>query len=357
MVRRSQKVRLVDVARAAGVSAATVSRILGGRAAVTPAMRDRVIKAAVKLGFDLGRGKKSRIIAFLLSNRAVLHPFHSSVLVGAEAYCAEHDYALLFLPYQYSVDASADDLNLPEILQRSQIVSGVIVAGTNSRELLNLLTRRGIPWVVLGNNIIGESKDDRRAAVFFDDIRGAYELTRYLQSLGHREIGFVGNLRLPWYARRFRGYQQAMQEANLVIRTNELSSREGEEMGYLGTKLMLQQWPSLTAVFAGDDSSARGACNAARDSGLRIPENLSVAGFNDTLEAAALHPSLTSVHVFTDEVGRQLAELLLKIIARPDLSVEAVTLPTQLVKRESCAPPRTGGASSGPGAISIVNLK
>jgi DNA-binding LacI/PurR family transcriptional regulator len=339
MVRRSQKVRLVDVARAANVSAATVSRMIGRRAGVTPGMRDRVIKAAVKLGFDLGRGRKSRIIAFLLSNRGVLHPFHSSVLVGAEAYCAEHDYALLFLPFQYSVDATVDDLNLPEILQRPQIVSGVIVAGTNSVDLLHLLTRRGIPWVVLGNNITGESKEQQSSAVFFDDVRGAYELTRYLQSLGHREIGFVGNVRLPWYARRFRGYQQAMQEAKLKIRTNELSSREGEEMGYLATKLMLQEWPSLTAIFAGDDSSARGACNAARDSGLTIPGDLSVAGFNDTLEATALHPSLTSVHVFTDELGRQLADLLLKRIARPDLPGDVVTLPTQLVKRESCGPP------------------
>jgi DNA-binding LacI/PurR family transcriptional regulator len=356
MARRSQKVRLIDVARAAGVSPATVSRIIGGQAVVTPEMRDRVIKAAVKLGFDLGRTKKSRIIAFLLSNRAVLHPFHSAVLVGAESYCAEHDYALLFLPYQYSLDASVVALNLPEILQRPQIVSGVIVAGTNSRELLQLLTRRGVPWVVLGNNIIGESKDEQRGAVFFDDVRGAYELTRYLQSLGHREIGFVGNLRLPWYARRFRGYQQAMQEANLNVRTNELSSREGEEMGYLGTKLILQQWPSTTAIFAGDDSSARGACNAARDTGLSIPENLSVAGFNDTLEAAALHPPLTSVHVFTDEVGRQLAELLLKTIARPDLPPEVVTLPTQLVRRESCAPPHSQSASNRPAPVPITTI-
>jgi DNA-binding LacI/PurR family transcriptional regulator len=224
-------------------------------------------------------------------------------------------------------------------LQHRQIVSGAIVAGTNSQQLLNVLTRRGIPWVVLGNNVIGEMNEEQSdAAVFFDDVQGAYELTRYLQSLGHREIGFVGNLRLPWYARRCNGYRKAMDEAGLPARVNELSSREGEEMGYLATKLMLQKSPSLTAIFAGDDSSARGACNAIRDSGLSIPEDLSVAGFNDTLEASSLHPPLTSVHVFTDELGRQLAELLLKRIARPDLPARAVTLPTQLVKRNSCGP-------------------
>ena len=193
--------------------------------------------------------------------------------------------------------------------------------------------------MVLGNNVIGDPKEEQAGAVFFDDVVGSYELTRYLLALGHREIGFVGNLRLPWYARRFRGYQKAMEEAGFKLHVNELSSRDGEEMGYLATKLMLQQSPSLTAIFAGDDSSARGACNAARDSGLAIPGDLSIAGFNDTLEASSLQPPLTSVHVFTDELGRQLAELLLKSIARPDLPLKTVTLPTQLVKRESCGPP------------------
>jgi DNA-binding LacI/PurR family transcriptional regulator len=320
--------------------------LIGGRANVTPETRDRVIKAAVRLGFDLDRGRKSRIIAFLLSNRGVLHSFHSSVLMGAQAYCTEYNYGLLFLPIQYPTDASSKELSLPEILQRGQVVAGTIVAGTNSRELLHLLTNRGIPWVVLGNNVMGELKEEQSPAVFFDDICGAYELTQYLQSLGHREIGFVGNLRLPWYARRFRGYKKAMEEAGLKVQANELSTREGEEMGYLATKLMLQRSPALTAIFAGDDSSARGAYNAARDSGLTIPGDLSIAGFNDTLEASSLHPALTTVHVFTEEVGRQLAELLLNRIARPDLPPKGVTLPTQLVRRQSCGPARSNQGDS-----------
>jgi len=119
-----------------------------------------------------------------------------------------------------------------------------------------------------------------------------------------------------------------MREAKLQVHASELQSREGEEMGYLAAKLVLQQ--SLpTAIFAGDDAAARGVYKAARDRGLSIPEDLSVAGFNDTPEAAALHPPLTSVHVFTDELGKQLAEVLLKRITRPDLVVRDLTLPTQ----------------------------
>ncbi len=335
---RPKKVKLVDVARAANVSVSTVSRFVTGRTGITPELRGRVVKAAVRLGFDLERGKKSRIIAFLLSNREVLHPFHSSVLMGAEEYCAERDYGLLFLPFRYSANVPSQELALPDILQRHQFVCGVIVAGTNSQNLLDLLRRRGIPHVVLGNNVMGDLPEGQTGAVYFDDVGGAYELTRYLLSLGHRQIGFVGNINLPWYARRYQGYEKAMTAAGLSPRASEINSQEGEEMGYLATKLLLRQAIPPTAVFAGDDAAARGAFKAARDSGLNIPGDLSVAGFNDTSEASALHPPLTSVRVFADELGKQLAELLLKQIARPDVRGQAITLPTQVIRRESCGP-------------------
>jgi DNA-binding LacI/PurR family transcriptional regulator len=338
-MKRSTKVKLIDVARAANVSAATVSRLVSGQASLDPHTRDRVLKAAVKLGFDLERGKKSRIIAFLLSNRGVLHPFHSSVLMGVEAYCAEQNYALLFLPFQYSTNAPAEELRLPEILQRSRMISGVIAAGTNSQSLLDLLTRRGIPWVGLGNNVIGEVPQAQTGLVYFDDLTGSYELTRYLLSLRHRQIAFIGNLNLPWYARRHEGYRRAMAEAGLTCQVSELNSREGEEMGYLAAKLLFQQSTMPTAIFAGDDTAARGVYNAARDIGISIPEKLSVVGFNDTPDAPALQPPLTSVRVFTDELGKQLAESLLKRIARPDLPLRDLTLPTQIVRRESCSAP------------------
>jgi len=318
---------------------ATVSRVANGKENVTPRLRERVIKAAVKLGFDLN-SKKSRIVAFILSNRAVLHAFHSMVLVGAEAYCAANNYGVLFLPLQYSSRTPWQDLDVPKILQHREIIRAVIVAGTNSQNLLDLLTRWGIPFVVLGNNVLGEWKSEDCGAVYFDDIDGAYEMTRYLLSLGHHKIWYVGNCRLPWFERRREGYRRAMEEAGLTPRIGDLDldSHNGEDIGYLATKSILKRGEAVTAIFAGEDAAARGAYKAIQDAGLRIPRDISVAGFNDTAEASALNPPLSSVRVFTDQVGKQMAELVLKRVSRPDLPPEVITIPTQLVKRESCVP-------------------
>ena len=333
------KVRIEDVARAAGLSNATVSRVLNGSERVRPNLHERVMKAAAKLGFDLNRKTDSRIVAFLLSNRAVLHPFHSAVLVGAEVHCAANDVGVLFLPLQYSSKVPWKELHIPPLLKNRKIVRGVIAAGTNSQNLLDALADRGLPVVCLGNNMVGSWQKDMCSAVFFDDVGGAHEATSYLLSLCHKHIWYIGNCQLTWFARRSEGYRRAMEEAGLPPLIRDLSVDNVEDLGYLATKSILSEGRPITAILAGDDTAARGAYRALADHGLRIPSDVSVIGVNDTMEASALIPPLTSVRVFTDQLGKQMAELLLRRISRLDLKPQAVTLPTQLIRRESCAPP------------------
>ena len=338
MRRPSHKVGLEEVAREARVSMATVSRVANGSYSVTPRLRERVNRAASKLGFDLHGKNKSKIIAFILSNRAVLHPFHSAVLVGAEAYCAAHEYGLLFLPVRYSGNVPWRDLHLPQVLQRHDVIRGAIVAGTNSQNLLDFLTQKGVGFVVLGNNVADDWHKEGCSAVYFDDIDGAYGLTRYLLSLGHRRMSFVGNCRMPWYLRRFEGFRKAVEEAGFAPIKNDVDSEDAEDIGFLATKSILKTHERVTAIFAGDDTAARGVYKALQEAGLRIPDDISVAGFNDIPEAAGMNPALTTVRVFTDQVGRQMAELVLKKIVQPESGPEVITVPTQLMKRESCGP-------------------
>lgn len=330
------RVRVQDVARAAGLSIATASRVLNGSGRVGSKLHERVIQTAIKLGFNVADKNDSRIVAFLLSNRPVLHPFHSAVLVGTEAHCAANDFGVLFLPLQYSPKLPWRQLALPRLLQNRRIVRGVIAAGTNSQNLLDALMDRRLPIVCLGNNIVGNWDSDKYNAVFFDDIGGTQEATTYLQSLGHRDIWYIGNRRHVWFARRSKGYCQAMEEAGLTPLIRDMNIDDSDDLGYLATKSILSEGQAITAILAGEDTIARGAYRALADHGLKIPADVSVVGVNDTIEASALLPPLTSVHVFTDQIGKQMAELLLKQISRLDVKPQAVTLPTRLIRRESC---------------------
>jgi DNA-binding LacI/PurR family transcriptional regulator len=332
-----QKHTIKDVAKLAGVSIATVSRVATGSSRVSRAVAQRVLKAAADLGVDLSRRSKGRVIAFMLSNRGMLHPFHSHILVEAEAHCSGNDWSTLFLTLTYSPTARWRDLHIPRILERRDLVSGFIIAGTNFQNLLDRLDHERWPFAVLGNNVLGEWRPEKHDVVWFDDTQGAIDLTRYLQSLGHRDIWFVGNTRLPWFARRYSGYCHAMREAGLEGHLSEVDTEKDQDLGYLATKSLLARNAPVSAIFAGGDHPAEGVCRALRDCGLRIPEDVSVAGFDDVV-AMLLHPPLTTVHVFTEQIGKKLAQMVLNRIEHPYLEPQHATIPTQLVRRDSCRP-------------------
>jgi DNA-binding LacI/PurR family transcriptional regulator len=173
--------------------------------------------------------------------------------------------------------------------------------------------------------------------VFADDIQGAFDMTRYLITLGHRNIAFVGNLRLPWFARCYGGYQRAMDEAGLPQLLNSTDSEDDVESGYLGTKSLMARHENVTAILAGDDPTAHGVYKALRDSGLRIPEDVSVCGCNDTVGSWG-HPPLTTIREFPEQLGKQLARVVLNRIESPGIEPQRIVVPTELIKRDSCRP-------------------
>ncbi len=328
---------LEDVARAAKVSPATVSRVMNRTARVSALAERRVRAAADRLGFDLRRNTRL-LVAFLLANRSLLHPFHSHVLAAAEAYCAEQKYSTLYFPLYYPGNVHWRQLHLPRILERRESVDGFILAGVNHQNLLDLLTHIGVPFVVFGDTVQGEWRSEEYDCVDVDDTAGAFEATRHLQALGHTRIWYVANTRLAWFARRRRGYADAMERAGLEPLIGHLDSENEHEVGYLATKQILARGEDVHAIFGGSDATCHGVYAALREAGLRIPEDVSVAGFNDTPEATVLHPALTTVRLFPEQIGRALGELLLERIAHPALPRQHRILPNQVVRRESCQP-------------------
>lgn len=326
-----------DVAKLAGVSNATVSRVATGSSRVSREVTQKVRAAAASLQVELSRRNKGKVVAFILSNRAMLHPFHSHILVEAEAHCAQNGWSMLFLRLNYSTSAHWRDLHIPWIPERGDLVSGFLVAGTNSQNLLDLLDHERIPFAVLGNNVVGNWNPEKHDSVWFDDTQGATELTRYLHSLGHRDIWFIGNTRYPWFSRRYEGYCMAMRDRGLEPHISEVDTDNDQKLGYLAAKSLLAKNVPVSAIFTGSDSTLGGVCEALRDCGLRIPEDISVAGFND-IESVRSHPPMTTVHVFTEQIGKELAQMVLKRIEYHCIEPQRVMIPTQVVKRESCRP-------------------
>lgn len=333
------KAGLREVAAAASVSMATVSRVLNGNPRVARDIQRSVWREAKKLGLDPSARNKTKTLAFLLSNRAMLHAFHSRILSGAEAHCAANGWDMVFLSFKYSLHLPWTELHLPKVVQRQDMVRAVVLAGTNSVDLLKLLSDKGIPLVVLGNNVVGGLQDLRNHdTVFADDIQGGQDATRYLIGLGHRNIGFVGNTRLPWFARCFQGYRSAIEQHGLLVRESGADSENETESGYLGAKSLLARDPSITAILAGNDPTAHGVYKALRDRGLRIPDDVSVIGCDDTV-GMWLSPALSTTREFPEQLGKQLVELALRRIAHPEEEPQSVLIPTQFVKRDSCGPP------------------
>ena len=335
---KKKKYSFKDLARKADVSVATVSRVARGHLSVDAEIQRRVRQAAEELGLSLEnqRHERSTIVAFMLSNRDVHHTFQSMILLGAEAYCAAHDRELLFLSSHYPVSASASELHLPRVLNRRTLVRGVILSGTNSAEILHVLKIQKIPFAVLGNNVIGEWNPADHNAVFSDDVQGAYDLTLQLIADGHRDIWFIGDLSLPWYRRCAEGHQRAILQAGLVPHFSEIRS-DDQRLGYLAMRSILSRNEPVTAIFAGSDQIARGVYEALREGRLRIPDDVSVVGFNDT-EGALMDPPLTTVREFPEELGQHLAEFLLKSLDEPDGEPKQLTIPTRVIVRKSTRP-------------------
>src|SRR5260370_10400061 len=179
-------VAIKDVAVRAKVAVGTVSRVINGRDNVDPKLRSRVQKAIQDLGYRpnaraqaLSRNA-SPILSFILSNRTFVHPFHSQVLQGVEQYCSNAGYFVLFTHFDYPAATTPEALRLPGVLQTHGIADCVIVSGTNYDSSLHALHKLDIPYLVLGNNLIGDHPRPAFDPLRFDQIGGALESTVYL---------------------------------------------------------------------------------------------------------------------------------------------------------------------------------
>jgi DNA-binding LacI/PurR family transcriptional regulator len=341
-----QKTTIKDVAREAGVSVATVSRVLS-RTGYYDEDTARKVRAAVQvLGYRRNvhwqrlSQNASRTICFLLGNRPSLNSMQTRILVACERVCQESGYELVFSHLEYGTGLKPAAVPLPRMLAEEGLADGAILIGRHSANLLQVLGAASFPWVLLGNNYEGVAGALRHNTVSYDDEAGCFEAASYLARLGHRHIAFCGNLAVPWFARRHSGFARAARQHGFqALVAGEDWNVRGIEYGRLAAAEMLRRADPPTAILASNDEIAAGVWKELAQRGLRIPREMSLCGFGDREEFQILEPSLTTIAVFPENLGDGLARMLLGRLEHPESPAESRMHPCQLVERASCAPP------------------
>ncbi|MDR7588845.1 MAG: LacI family DNA-binding transcriptional regulator [Armatimonadota bacterium] len=325
-----------DVARRAGVSVATVSRVVNHSAhRVSPQTRRRVLEAVRALGYQANviaqslKKRASRTVALIVPD--ISNPFFPAIARGIEDVASQHGYAVLLCNTYEDLARERAYLDL----LRKRWVDGVIfaTAGTNTAHL-RALRREGRPVVLVARDVDGVRID----AVLVDNYHGAYEATAHLLRLGHRRIAHIaGPASVRVAQERRRGYEQALADAGLP-RDGALVG-EGDftaDGGRRAVEAWLRRRADITAIVAANDLMAIGALEVLRAAGRRVPEDVAVVGFDDITFASLVSPALTTVAQPKYLMGQLAMQRLLELMAGESPAGRRIVLEPQLIVRDSC---------------------
>jgi LacI family transcriptional regulator len=333
----SGNVTIVDVAHEAGVSYTTVSRVLNNKQNVSPDTRERVLGAMTRLGYVVDQrarslaGGRSQVIGLLVHDAGT--SYIGEIIRGIDSELSSAQYELLLYTTHRR---KTKESTYVAMLTRGLADGLLLVLPRNPGAYLQTLREYRCPHVLIDHRGV----DEVTPAVAADNREGARNATTYLIEQGHRRIGFVtGALDQICAQDRLAGYRAALADHGISFDAELVFEGDFfQPLGYQGASLLLELTDPPTAIFASNDVSAFGVMEAVREHSLRIPEDISVLGFDDIPQAAHVHPALTTVRQPLEDMGRVATRMLLEYISHPDRAVERVELPTQLVVRQSCKP-------------------
>jgi len=343
---RPPTVTIRDVARLAGVSPMTVSRVINGSARVSIAARGRVEQAIDDLGYvpsRLARGlsaQRTGTIALIVPD--VANPFFTLIVRGAEESARRAGFGVILCDTRSDLSVERDAIE--EMMAHR--VEGILVAPVSdrSRDHLQRLATFGIPFVLIDRTVPGIDVD----AVLGDSFEGARRLVDHLVSLGHRRIGLIIETDEVSTARdRRRGYRAALDAAGIAFDPLlVVEASVDPDGGIQGMRRLLELEDRPTAVFTVNNLVALGAIEAARAAGLEVPDDIALVCFDDIEYASRLYPFLTVMEQPAETFGSLGAQLLLERIGRraPERP-RVVVLPAEFVVRRSCGAAQRAGAT------------
>jgi len=332
-----------DVARIAGVSIATVSRCINDRERVRESTRKRVENAISATGYrpntlaqSFRRGKSHIIMVVLPS---VGDPFFTDVMRGIRTVAEGRGYSLLINETQVNT-MTADEIGAMIV---SSHVDGIVLLASMSpfgTEVLSERSHRALP-IVIGCETISPELSGF-PGVHIDNVGAASEATEYLLKMGHRNIAFIDGQESSLLTRdRKSGYRLAMRKANIAIEDGWVQEGKMTLDGAIeATRILLEHRNRPTAIFCANDEMAMGCMHAVKAAGLKIPEDISVLGFDDVRYAGILDPPLTTIRQPAEEIGeRVMHRLLSEIEDGRSQSAPTELVHHELIIRESVAPP------------------
>jgi LacI family transcriptional regulator len=338
-----------DVARQAGVDPSTVSRVLNNRLRkpVLPTTAERIRQAARELGYAphasaralvLRRTHTIGLICFEISD-----PYFSALAQAVQSRLEAQGYLLIVCSANSQGEREAAYARL---LSESR-VDGVLVAGTTGvspRVMRDLMKERSIPIVAAGPPLLPESSEVLTACAAHDHLRGGFLVGHHLGTLGHQRVGqtAVSGVSGHHGTLRLQGLQAGLAASGVRETVRLVDPVENTfEGGFHATRQLLAENPDLTAIFGHNDRMALGAIHALWELGRRVPESVSVVGYQDLPMAAHTLPPLTTVRIPVEQIACQATELLLQALTGAAIAEREVVIQPELVLRQSTAPPRT----------------
>ena len=333
------KPTIKDIAEKAGVSIATVSYVINNTKPISPETKKRVKKTIKSLRYQPSKSARSLVtgktgnIGFVLTDDHFLRtePFYTKIFLGTEFEARIEGYYILLTSIKKDFDKK--DI-LPRFIMNKS-VDGIIVAGKIPHSLIDRLSTYKIPTVFVDYI----PPHNGYPLVLIDNIEGGLLAVNHLLELGHKNIAFVSSdIEHPSFADRLNGYKQALEHAGIAIDHNLIYTKsefEGRQAGIDLAKRLFSKNKNVTAVFAGNDALAIGVMHYLKSNGYKIPEDVSVIGFDGIEADLLLDPPLSTISVPKIELGVEALKLLANTLKNKKSLPKKVVVPVELTIRKS----------------------
>jgi len=342
---KKSEINSIEVARLAGVSRSTVSRVVNNYPNVPLETKEKVMKAIKELNYfpnvsaQMLAGKKSRTIGlFMVSSGEVsVDVLTNMMLVSVIENASDYDYYVLTYIIRDTTDTDIIN-NVKEIFYQRRIDGGIFIGTDHYEPFVEELIQEGFIIGVFDQEH-PEHTSGNRIVANFNNESGMKQAIAYLVGLGHREIGVInGNVKRLSGARKYEGFRQAMDIHSLPINPSWVVAADfTEEAGYAATKQLLENKVSLpTAFVAANDSIAFGAIRAFREQGIQVPGDISIIGFDDHVLSEKHSPPLTTVKVDFKRLFKDLLSILIAKIEKPSDDIRQASVDCSLIIRETC---------------------